>query len=223
MNDKFESYDYKLDPNKWLDTLPARGKNNIDTTFKFPSIKYYLTIILFIIGLISVSVIKNETRNLQKEISNLRASINSINRELHQTVLDHVVITSPENIEELAQEYLEHDFIPYKKDQIKNLNENEKIIASTKITKKNKIKKIIKEKAEEKRVELAKLKEIYEQPKKLPGEIKLQLSKKIEAAKFDLKKIYENPSETITSDRMYKWAGIQVVKVFLGIPVIPGR
>ena len=38
----------------------------------------------FIIGLIFVSLIKNETRNLQKEISNLQASIKNLNLDLHQ-------------------------------------------------------------------------------------------------------------------------------------------
>ena len=35
--------------------------------------KYSLVTILFVIGLIFVSVIKNETRNLQKEIDKLEA------------------------------------------------------------------------------------------------------------------------------------------------------
>ena len=54
-------------------------------------------------GLIFVSVVKNETRNLEKEINNLRATINEIKFNLYQTVLDHEVITSPENISKLAE------------------------------------------------------------------------------------------------------------------------
>ena len=54
--------------------------------------------VLFICGLLFVSVVKNETRNLQKEINNLEANINLIKFNLDQAILDHEVITSPENI-----------------------------------------------------------------------------------------------------------------------------
>ena len=40
--------------------------------------KYSLLTILFVIGLIFVSAVKNETRNLQKDINNLKASIDII-------------------------------------------------------------------------------------------------------------------------------------------------
>ena len=48
-------------------------------------------------------------------------SINTIKFDLHQTALDHEFITSPENIEKLAEEYLELNLKTYKKDQIKNM------------------------------------------------------------------------------------------------------
>ena len=114
----------KLDNEKWLDTLP---KKNI----KSPIQKYSITAILFVIGLIFVSVIKNETRNLQKEIDELQASINSIKFELHQTILDHEVITSPENISRLAKEHLDYNLTTYKKSQIKDLGSKDKIIKQT--------------------------------------------------------------------------------------------
>ena len=223
---------YQLDPKKWLSTLPNRNTNNLvsqttDQTNNQSIKKYSLTIILFVVGLILVSVIKNETRNLQKEISNLRASINIIEHDLHQTILDHEVITSPENISRLAKKYLEFDFVTYKKHQIKKINKKKKIITSSENAKNkgvtSKIKLKIAKKIEKKRTELVKLREIYYQPKKLPGEIKLQVAKKIETTKVELKKLYSNPKDQILSDKIYRWGAVQVVKFFLGIPIVPGK
>ena len=105
----------------------------------------------------------------------------------HQTILDYEVITSPENISRLAKKYLESDFATYKKHQIQKLSKKEKIITSSEKVKNkgatNKIKLKIVQKIEKKRTELVKLKELYHQPKKLPGEIKLQVAKKIDQEK----------------------------------------
>ena len=78
---------------------------------------------LFIFGLLFVSVVKNETRNLQKEINNLEASIGLIKFNLDQAVLDNEVITSPENVDRLAKLYLDSNFTFYRKSQIKELSE----------------------------------------------------------------------------------------------------
>ena len=68
---------YQLDCNRWINTLPKKNINNsISKKNTGNSIKKYsLIIILFVIGLILVSMIKNETRNLQKKINDLKASI----------------------------------------------------------------------------------------------------------------------------------------------------
>ena len=118
---------YKLDSNKWVNTLPGKNDNtlilsnviNSNPKSKSSSAKKYsLTIIIFVVGLILVSLIKNETRNLQKEISNLQTSIKTLKLDLYQTTLEQEVITSPENISRLAKEYLEFDLASYKKSQI---------------------------------------------------------------------------------------------------------
>ena len=135
-----------LNPNKWVNTLPGKNlidnsqKLNLNTTLEKKSVsskKYSLTATLFIVGLILVSVTKNETRNLQKEISILQTSINNLQLELHQAIIEHEVITSPENIAKLATEHLDSDFNTYKKSQINQLTTNEKTLAKlSKIEKK---------------------------------------------------------------------------------------
>ena len=42
--------------------------------------------------------------------------------DLHQETLDHEVITSPENLSQLAKEYLEINLVFYNKSQIRKLN-----------------------------------------------------------------------------------------------------
>ena len=199
MSTEFDQEKYKLDPNRWLNTLPGKGIINSQTK---SNKKYFLTIIPFVVGLMLVSVIKNETRHLQKEINLLQTSINTLKFDLHQTILDHDVITSPDNISRLAKEYLEYDFISYKKSQIKQLNKEEKILVKLdkkinedtyKEKNKNKAKKIkikIEEKIKKTKTELRKLQALYSAPEKLPDELKIQVAKKIKKKKNDLKKLY---------------------------------
>lgn len=217
--DKIEN---QLDPDKWIDTLPKSKKQN---SIK----KYSLTATIFIIGLIFVSVIKNETRGLQKEIFNLHASINKIKLDLHNASLDHEVITSPGNISKLAKKHLETELFIYEKSQIKNINQVERDISKAN-KKENKVKKLskkVKTKIEDeikvKKNELKKLQVIAKNPGELPGEIKLQIVKKIETKKEEIKNLYNNPQTWITPDRVQRWAGVQLVKAFLGIPIIPGK
>ena len=151
---KSNQEEYKQDSSKWINTLPRKDDNTLILSDEINSNpksssgkKYSLIIIVFVVGLILVSVIKNGTRNLQKDISNLKASINVLKFDLHQNILEHEVLTSPENISRLANEYLEPDFVFYKKSQVRQLNERLKISAQSKekkyqstFKKKNKIK-----------------------------------------------------------------------------------
>jgi len=169
-------------------------------------------VILFVCGLLFVSVVKNKTRNLEKEINSLRASNNVIKYNLNQAILDNEVITSPENISRLAKEYLNTDFISYKKSQIRQLYDDTAIIS--KLNKKNnnlstvklneksnnlstKIKSVITKKIEKKKTEIRKLQELYSKPESIPGEIKTQVAKKIEEKKI----IYDHSVD----QRKNKW------------------
>ena len=46
---------------------------------------------------------------------------------------------------------------------------------------------------------------------------------KIEEEKVKLKNIYNSPKDIMTFEKIGKWSMVQVVKAFLGMPVIPGR
>ena len=212
----------KLDQDKWISTLPK--KNNVVK-------KYSVTVFVFIIGLIFVSTIKNKTRNLQKDIRNLKASIKSLELNLGKASLEHEVITTPTNISLLAKQYLEFELVPYKQKQIRHLdhpiNEDDykKIIKQEKKKEKfkNKIKIKLAKKVYKKKQELKKLQEMYSNPKSIPGGVKIKIAKQIEKKKGELRKIYESPKQEISLKKIQKWGAIQVVKAFLGIPVIPGR
>ena len=220
LNDK--SNENNADHEKWISTIPK--KNNI----KFK--KYYFSLTIIIIGLVSVSAIKNKTRNLQKEISSLHASIDILKKDLHKSTLEHEFITSPENITLLAKEYLELELTTYRAEQIKHLeNKNLELIISEPVKKDEKkklsesIKSQVAKKIKKKKNELAKLKKRYKNPETIPGEVKAEVAKKIEAKKIELKELYNSPKETITVDKFQKWGVIQLVKVFLGIPVVTGK
>jgi len=211
-----------LDHNKWLDTIPKKNT--------YSSVKKYSAItVLFIIGLLLIPIVKNETRNLEKEISYLRASIDRIEFNLTQAILDYEVITSPENISKLAKEHLNTDLTFYKKSQIKNLNGNDQISEAAKTKNKTindlpeNVKAQLKTKIKKKKEEIAKLKELYNDPRSIPGEIKVKVAKQIKEKKFELKSLYESPGDTFTLGKIGKWGVIQVVKAFLGMPIIPGR
>ena len=238
---KFNKEENQVDHYRWVNTIPK--KNTYNAVRKYSAVrKYFLMTVLFVCGLLFVSVVKNETRNLEKEINSLRASNNVIKFNLDQAILDNEVITSPENISRLAKEYLNTNFISYKRSQIRQLDgDTENIIKEskirqlddntdtiTKLNKKNnnlstKIKLGITKKIEEKKTEIRKLQEFYSKPQSIPGAIKTQVANKIKEKKIELKNLYTSPKETITILKAKKWAAVQVVKVFLGIPIVPGK
>ena len=195
---------------------------------KFSFKKYALVSILFA-SLLFVPVIKNKTRNLQKEINSLESSIEVLNSNFRHARLDNEIITSSENISKLAKEHLSIELISYKKSQIKNNIEDAKDISKKKIkTKKNKnIKKLVKTKIEKKikrkKDEIKKLQKLYSEPKEIPNEAKTLLARKISDAQDDLQVLYNSPKDFVTLERAQKWGVVQVVKAFLGMPIIPGR
>ena len=103
-NTEFNNTKIQLDHDRWTDTLAK--KNTYNTVKKYSLKKYSFMAFLFVFGLLFVSAVKNETRNLQKKINNLESSVGEIKYNLDQAILDNEVITSPENISLLAKEHL---------------------------------------------------------------------------------------------------------------------
>lgn len=207
----------KPDPKIWVNTIPKLKGNNLLN-------KYGLVSILVIFSLISVSITKNETRNLQKKINILEKSIDSISYDLYRARLEHEVLTSPENISKLVKENLDLDLRVYKKSQINNLSPSKEKIAfkaKNKFFEEKKI--LISKQIKDKRNELKKMQIQYSDPKELPSLINKKIAKKIRDTKTELKYIYENPSEAANSKKIRNWASFQIVKVFLGIPIVPGK
>jgi hypothetical protein len=192
--------------------------------------KYPILITLFVVGLILVSTVKNKTRSLQKEINKIQASISGIEYSLHQALLDNQVITSPENISRLAKEHLDSDFIFYKRSQLKGLKNsnttlsenNNKKLNKTALLKK-KIEKKISSQAKKQKKNLKKIKDMYKNPNAIPDTIKGQVVKKIDDKKKQIKSAYNSPKDFASLDRAKRWGLVQVGKVILGFPIVPGR
>ena len=208
---------YDLDPERWLNTLPQNNKKSSTKSFS-------ITLIIFLIGLIFVSVIKNKTRSLQKEINDLQASINNLEIDLNLTTLDYEVITSPENLSKLAKKHLEFELHSYQKSQIRNLKNEEQLLAKINEIEDQNFASITKSKIKKKYKEnIKKVKKLYNEPEKIPGELKMTVRKEIKKNKENIKKIYDNPKEIFTKEKLQRWGTIQIVKAFLGMPIIPGK
>ncbi len=61
--------------------------------------KFIISLTVFITFLILTSALKNETRILEKQISNLNSKIFTINKEINEVQLDFHYLTSPAQIE----------------------------------------------------------------------------------------------------------------------------
>lgn len=239
-------FHFKLNNSKWVNLLPKPNKNsseanNIQNQHSELKIipekkinnsgnKYYLITIIFICGLLLVSMVKNATRNLQKKINNLETSINLINFDLDQAVLDNQVIKSPENISLLAKEHLSVNLKAYKRFQIINPNLNQFPIEQKEEVniKKSKslqsgIKKQVAKQIEINKTKVFEIQKFYSNPEMIPMKIKTKISLSVEEKKSEIKDIINKPHDVFTLKKVGKWSAIQVVKLFLGMPVVPGK
>ena len=127
------------------------------------------------------------------------------------------------------------DLVSYRKSQIKKLNrENETFTQVNKIKKEKTNKKRIKnlqvniktqvaKRIEKKKTEIRKVQELYSNPQSIPDEIKTKVALTIEEKKVELKNMYSKPKDIFTLERVGRWSVIQVVKLFFGMPIMPGR
>ena len=74
-----------------------------------------------------------------------------------------------------------------------------------------------------KRDELQPLKTMYSEPEKIPGTLRTKVSNKIDQAEKGLKRLDSDPGSVIYSKKVQRWAVVQVVKAFFGMPIVPGK
>ena len=157
--------------------------------------KNIFILISLISGLIFTSLIKNKTRSLEKELLNLDNEINGLSSSLAEATLDFQYLTTPKHISLLAKDFLDENFSYYNESQIKESFKPEKDSTILKKSKNdNTLSQLGTEKSANKKSNIAK--EI--DSRQLQGSKKKTVSKKI-----------------------HNWAGLQIVKLFLGIPAIP--
>ena len=65
--------------------------------------KYIFLIFFFIFGIFFISYIKNETRDIEKNIRNINTKIFTLNAELHEAGLDYDYLSSPTNLSILSE------------------------------------------------------------------------------------------------------------------------
>ena len=65
--------------------------------------KYIFLIFFFIFGIFFISIIKNETRDIEKNIRNINAKIFTLNTELHEAGLDYNYLSSAANLSILSE------------------------------------------------------------------------------------------------------------------------
>ena len=79
--------------------------------------KYIFLISCFIFGIFFISIIKNETREIEKNIKNINIKIFNLNAELYEARLDYNYLSSPTNISILSEKFFKDKFNFYNSNQ----------------------------------------------------------------------------------------------------------
>ena len=84
-----------------------------------------IAIILFIVifGTVCVSYIKNQTRDVEKEILKLKEEQENLVEKLKSEKLENNYLASPERVKKLAKLHLSQDYIEMDKNNFRYLNE----------------------------------------------------------------------------------------------------
>ena len=99
--------------------------------------KYIFLISFFIFGIFFISIIKNETREIEKNIKNVNIKIFNLNSELYEARLDYNYLSSPANISILSEEFFKDELNFYNSEQfsyikIEEIHNNNKKVELTK-------------------------------------------------------------------------------------------
>tara|TARA_Y100000590_G_scaffold290281_1_gene326731 strand:- start:187 stop:519 length:333 start_codon:yes stop_codon:yes gene_type:complete len=103
--------------------------------------KIFLSVIIFSVMMLLTSVIKTQSRLLEKKIYSLQKSIANTKNEIHEAQLDYFYLSSPEFISKKIKEFSDKDYssIEYsriyfsleqfldEKNKISEMNHEEKI------------------------------------------------------------------------------------------------
>ena len=84
--------------------------------------KYIFLIFFFIFGIFFISIIKNETRGIEKNIRNINAKIFTLNTELHEARLDYNYLSSSANISILSENFFKDELNFYSPKQLSYIN-----------------------------------------------------------------------------------------------------
>ena len=79
--------------------------------------KYIFLISFFIFGIFFISIIKTETREIEKNIKNINIKIFNLNAELHEARLDYNYLSSPTNISILSEKFFKDELNFYNSKQ----------------------------------------------------------------------------------------------------------
>ena len=77
-----------------------------------PKIKLVLSILIFSVLLSATSMIKNQTRNIEKKIFKIEKTINYKNKDLSETQLDYFYLSSPQNLSKRVKDLGIIEYIP---------------------------------------------------------------------------------------------------------------
>mgnify|MGYP001302298570 CR=1 FL=1 len=80
--------------------------------------KIFLSAIIFLILLIITSVIKNQTRIIEKKLYKLNTSITLKEKDINEAQLDFYFLSSPAEIEKKLDLFKSNDYLPVKKSNI---------------------------------------------------------------------------------------------------------
>ena len=162
-------------------------------------------------GLIFTSIIKNKTRLLEKELLYLDKEVNILNSSLDEATLDFEYLSTPHNISLLVKNYFDENFVHYRKSQIVGLGETH--IEEEKIPKIDR--KISKLPTQQKTIDSKILTKKNTSHKLIEKRIAIKES-------FEVEKTADDKKTQNTKKKIQRWAGLQVIKVMFGIPIVPG-
>tara|TARA_B100000579_G_C22702050_1_gene790276 strand:- start:134 stop:451 length:318 start_codon:yes stop_codon:yes gene_type:complete len=74
---------------------------------------FIVSISVFFVLMIFTSVVKNSSRNIEKNIENLNREISLLEKQLHEAEIDYVYLSNPENLNKHLINFKEKKYIAY--------------------------------------------------------------------------------------------------------------